>query len=128
MAFWGDTEFKILHGSFILPNSEGGLSRVKVLGNPATPHESAEVLHQGGKGREGVSFTVIVHPANLTFYNQLKSDRNTGTVRKFTFQGPVSVEMDAVVEDVGAAELLGPVLFFNVDLVEATPPEEPEGE
>lgn len=109
MAKWGTTEFDIRYNEYEPPFSSGGLKRIPILADPTAPHTPVEVLQQGGKRRETITFNVIQGSGDLAFYEQLKTDRDEGTVK--TFEGPLGVEMDCVVE------ILEPVKFLHDDLI-----------
>lgn len=129
MATWGDTSFKIQWGTFTPPHSDDSLNIIDILPDADDMASVAQVKQQAGGRLKHTSFTVVQWPPDLTFYNQLETDKHEGNVREF--KGPLGVEMHCVVQHVGqiryeGGEHVEGAMFFPVVFVEAAAPEEEE--
>lgn len=116
MATWGTTELVILKDTYQPPYTEPGITRIKMLPDPGSPDEPAEILQQAGRTRKTVSFRSFVEA--LADYNALRADAHRGEVR--SYQDFLGVSMNAAIEQLSPPEYRTPnLILFNITLVEA---------
>jgi hypothetical protein len=119
MASWGATEFKILWGSYAAPHTDDSVSIIDILADHTDLSSPAQVLQQGGRKRQQISFTVVEYPrpVDMTIYDTFQAGKDAGTVLEFS--GPMGVTLDCAVLSVGRIDYQEGAIYYPVTLVEA---------
>jgi len=123
MLKWGDTEINLIQDTYDLPGADAGMTEIELLPNPDGSY--ATVIQQGPRSRRRVSWRGWV--ASQAEIEAFQGDYYAGQVREFT--GYDNVSFHALIFSFSPGNrYFQHYIEYSIVLIEATPPEEPEGE
>jgi hypothetical protein len=108
---WGGSALTVLAGTWSPSQGAPVMTEIQLLPNASTPTTVATVLQQAGRKRRKVKATLKL--ANMTAYNSLLSDMESGTSR--TLADGDTVNASYVITDLGDAKAL-PLSFVTATI------------
>jgi len=125
MATWGEKEIKFSNRNYRPPHRPGNMAIIYTLPDPTSPTGFNQVIQQGPTPRKAVKGTLILN--TYSDYLSLESDMHQGAVKELV--APEESGGYYLIVDLGEPDhRMNNVIFADVEFLEATPPEEPEGE